>query len=248
MDLARFFVFAFGEAYDTIVFIMGKPVCAVPLPPELQRELPAGTLVFGFDGEMVYRSKNPNLNQEPRTYSLMPVQDNQLMYERRWNGNPVQDTYLSVEHFHGHTVTMFFFYFPIPKSSTSALSEKLLPLVKEAAKSSAITQELYSAAEKIMPGKEPEGDPMYRTAAFAAMSWSTHQWIWITSTIAAGLAIDGPVPLGTLMAKSMFSRNFIGKRLDQNDRNAVTLDRLVTYLRSEMNKQLQQENASTGRL
>jgi len=88
---------------------MGKPICAVPLPPELQRELPAGALLYSFDGEVVFRSKNPNLNQEPRTYSLLPVTDNPLMYERRWPGNPIQDTFLAIEHFHGHTVTMFFF-------------------------------------------------------------------------------------------------------------------------------------------
>jgi hypothetical protein len=227
---------------------MGKPICAVPLPPELQRELPAGALVYSFDGEVVFRSKNPNLNQEPRTYSLMPVSDNELMYERRWNGQPIQDTYLSIEHFHGHVVTMFFLYFPIPKSTTSQLSEKFLPMVKEAAKNLPVTQELYSAAEKLIPAKEPDTGPLYRTAAFAAMSWSTHQWLWITSTLAAGFVIEGPMTLTAVVAKSMFTRNFIGKRLDQNDRNAVIFDRLVTYLRSEMNNKMQQSDTTGGRL
>jgi hypothetical protein len=227
---------------------MGKPICAVPLPPELQRELPAGALVYSFDGEVVFRSKNPNLNQEPRTYSLMPVTDNELMYERRWNGQPIQDTYLSIEHFHGHIVTMFFFYFPIEKTTASELKDKLLPLVKTAAQNSALTKDMYALAEKALPGKTPDEGPMYRTAAFAAMSWSTHQWLWITSTLAAGFVIEGPIPLTTLVAKSMFTRNFIGKRLGQNDRNAVIFDRLVTYLRSEMNKKMQQSDTTGGRL
>jgi hypothetical protein len=227
---------------------MGNPLCAVPLPPELQRELPAGALLYSFDGEVVFRSKNPNLNQEPRTYSLLPVTDNPQMYERRWPGNPIQDTYLSIEHFHGHIVTMFFFYFPIPKSTASQLSEKFLPMVKEVAKGSQLTQEIYSTAEKLLPGKEAEGGPMYRTAAFAAMSWSTHQWLWITSTLAAGFVMEGPVPLTTLVAKSMFTRNFIGKRLDKNDRWASTFDHLITYLRSEMNKKMLENDATGGRL
>ncbi len=227
---------------------MGKPISEVSLPPELQQELPAGALVYSFDGEVVFRSKNPNLNQEPRTYSLLPVTDNALMYERRWPGNPIQDTYLSIEHFHGHMVTMFFFYFPIAKSTTSQLSEKFLPMVKEATKSSPLAQDLYPTAEKLLPGKESEGGPLYRTAGFAAMSWSTHQWIWINSTLAAGFVMLGPVPITTLVAKSLFTRNFIGKRLDQNDQYAVTIDRVVTHLRNEMNRKMQQANAEGGRL
>ncbi len=231
---------------------MGKPICAVPLPPELQRELPAGALLYSFDGEVVFRSKNPNLNQEPRTYSLLPVSDNPLMYERRWPGNPIQDTFLAIEHFHGHTVTMFFFYFPIPKSTTSQLTQKFLPIVKEAVKEatkkSQLAQDLYATAEQFLPGKEAEGGPLYRTAAFAAMSWSTHQWIWINSTLAAGFVVEGPVPLTKLVAKSIFTPSFVGKRLDQNDRWAVTFDRVVTYLRSEMNKTMQQNDAAGGRL
>jgi hypothetical protein len=227
---------------------MGKPICAVPLPPELQRDLPAGTLLFGFDGEVVFRSKNPNLTNEPRTYSLMPVRDNELMYERRWNGQPIQDTYLSIEHFHGHIVTMFFFYFPIPKSTASELTDRFLPMVKEAAKNLPITQELYSVAEKIIPGKEAQDGPMYRTAAFAAMSWSTHQWLWITNPSAVSFALEGPMPLGKALVKVAFVPNFIKKRHAEIDRNAVTLDGIVTYLRSEMNRKLQQDNEAGGRL
>jgi hypothetical protein len=244
--------------------IMGKPICAVPLPPELQRDLPAGTLLFGFDGEVVFRSKNPNLIHEPRTYSLMPVTDNEMMYERRWNGQAIQDTYLSIEHFHGHAVTMFFFYFPIPKSTASELSEKFLPMVKEAAKGSSVTQELYSAAEKILPGKDSEDGPMYRPAAFAAMSWSTHQWLWITNTRALGTVMEGPMPISKLgkevlkgMAMStfipvvgghLFRKNAVEKRQAETDGYAVVVDKIVAYLRSEMNRKLQQNNEAGGRL
>jgi len=170
------------------------------------------------------------------------------MYERRWPGHPMQDTYLSVEHFHGHAVTMFFFYFPIPKKTVAVLSEKFLPMVKQAAKNLPVTQELYAAAEKMFPGDDPENGPMYRTASFAAMSWSTHQWIWINSTLAAGFVVEGPVPITKLLAKSMFTRNFVGKRLDQNDRNTSMIDQLVVHLRQQMNQQLQQNNDAGGRL
>jgi hypothetical protein len=225
-----------------MAFIMGKPVSAVPLPPELQRELPAGALVFSFDGEMVFRCKNPNHNQEPRTFSLLPVTDNELMYERRWPGQPLQDTYLSVEHFHGHIVTMFFFYFPIPKSTTSQLSEKFLPMVKAAAKNSPITEELYAAAEKIIPSKVSENGPLYRTSGFAAMSWSTHQWVWVTSPDAAGFVFEGALPLGKAILMNKRAR------YRRNDEYAATLDRLVTHFRYETNKKLQQGNADGGRL
>jgi hypothetical protein len=227
---------------------MGNSICAVPLPPELQRELPAGALVFSFDGEVVFRSKNPNLNNEPRTYSLMPIQDNALMYERRWNGQPIQDTYLSIEHFHGHTVTMFFFYFPIQKTTTSELKDKFLPLVKTAAQNSALTKDMYALAEKALPGKAPDEGPMYRTAAFAAMSWSTHQWLWITSTSAVGFVFEAPMDLVKATLKVAFVPNYIKKRLNSNDQNSVTIDRLVTYLRSEMNKKMQQSDTADGRL
>jgi hypothetical protein len=204
--------------------------------------------VYSFDGEVVFRYKNPNLNNEPRTYSLMPVEDNELMYERRWNGQPVQDTYLSIEHFHGHIVTMFFFYFPIPKSTASELSERFLPMVKEAAKNLPIAHELSSAAEKFLSGKDADADPMYRTAAFAAMSWSTHQWIWITNPYAVGLIFQGPMGLAQATFKVMFAPNFVKNRLSKNDQDSVIIDRLITFLRSEMNKKLQQNEAAGGRL
>ena len=227
---------------------MAKPICAVSLPPELQRELPAGVLVYSFDGEVVFRSKNPNLNQEPRTFSLLPIQDNESMYERRWPGNPVQETYLSIEHFHGHAVRMFYFYLPIPKSTASELSGKLLPMVREAAKNLQIKEELYSAAEKFLPGKETESGPLYRAEAFAAMSWSSHQWIWITSTIATGFVMGGPQAIPKVLLKSMFTWNFVGKTQDQNDRYANLIDRLVTHFRQQMNLELQQNESAGGRL
>jgi hypothetical protein len=47
-----------GGGLGTIPVIMGNPINAVPLPPDIQRDLPAGTLVFSFDGELVFRGKN----------------------------------------------------------------------------------------------------------------------------------------------------------------------------------------------
>jgi len=229
---------------------MGKPICAVPLPPELQRELPAGALVYSFDGEVVFRSKNPNVNQEPRTYSLMPVTDTPAMYERRWSGYPMQETYLSIEHFHGHIVTMFFFYLPLAneKNLVTGLSDRLLPMVKEAAQGSQLTKDLYSAAEKIIPGKEPASAHTHRAEAFAAMSWSTHQWLWVNSTLAAGFIFEPPMSLTKVVTKSIFTPNFVSKRLDRNDRNTTRIDAVVMYLRQQMNQQLQQNEAAGGRL
>jgi len=185
---------------------MGNPINAVPLPPEVARELPAGTLVYSFDGELVFRGKNLNHKLEPRTFSLMPIVDNPTMYERRWLGAPIQDTYVSVELLHGHAVTMYFFYFPIAKSN------------------------------------------QYRTAAFAAMSWSTHQWLWVTHPRAVESVFNGEMTMGRAFFQVALTGNRGLKKLNENsDKFAALTDRVVAHLRYEMNKKLEKDK-NTGRL
>lgn len=84
------------------------------LPAEIQQLLPPGTRVLSYDGELVYRTTIHATDThliDFRQFSLTPLPDPK-MYARRWDGEPVKDTYLTIEPFHGHRVTMYFLYLP----------------------------------------------------------------------------------------------------------------------------------------
>lgn len=96
---------------------MGAPINAVNLPTDVQAKLPAGVKVFGFDGEVSYRGKNNNNEFQIRTFGLSPVTDNEFMYERRYLGSSLQETYLPIEHFQTHIVTVYYVYIPTKETA-----------------------------------------------------------------------------------------------------------------------------------
>jgi hypothetical protein len=92
---------------------MGAPINRVDLPADIQRLLPPGTQIHGFDGVVQFSHKDLSSPWECRTFSLDPVINDDRMYERRWKSVAVQNLVLiPIEHFHGHIATVYYAYVP----------------------------------------------------------------------------------------------------------------------------------------
>lgn len=106
-----------GGGLGTIVPIMANASTLVNLPPEIQRLFPAGVLLHGFDGEIVYRHKNNGKILDSYAFSLLldPSQP------RPWTPDPIQITYMPIEPFNGHAATVYFLSFPTKQSNSKGL-------------------------------------------------------------------------------------------------------------------------------
>jgi hypothetical protein len=92
---------------------MGATINRVDLPADVQRLLPPGTLIMGFDGEVLFRNKDLNSPWELRSFTLNPITNDNRMHERRWKGPSVQNLCLiPIEHFHGQIATVYYAYVP----------------------------------------------------------------------------------------------------------------------------------------
>ena len=222
---------------------VAAPECKITLPPDLAEALPPSVQVYSFDGEIVYHQTNDQTGY--RVYSLLPVRKDERLYQRRYvNDNKLQNTHLAIEQLHGHLGTVFYFAVPEPKSAASKLSEKFMPLVKAAAKNSQVTEELFSAAEKLIPGKDSGSGPQYFFRSFAAMSLSTRQWLWVTDPRRARAIFEGDWRFVTDGIKQGWN---VKKLVTRMDDHAALVTGIITHLRDEMDAKAQDATPS-GRL
>jgi hypothetical protein len=103
-----------------------------------------------------------------------------------------------------------------------------------------------------LPNKETARTGKYDVRAFAAMSHSTQQWIWITGPGPAAEVLEGRPNLldagdFTKLAKLAFLPGGRNKRNDQLRQLESTIEEVALYLRDEVKRQ-QKGSASDGRL
>lgn len=194
----------------------------VKLPPEIQRALPPGVLVYAFDGEIIYHQTDNQTGL--RVYSLLPVKKDARMYERRYpHDNKLQNTHLAIEQLHGHLGTVFYFFVPKPKSSAG---------------------QFLSGFKAGLTGNNSGNEPLYDTRSFAAMSLSSRQWLWVTDPRRARAIFEGEWRFVADGLKSGFNLKGLVNKMDTH---AAIITEVVMHLRDEAERQAEGA-APSGRL
>jgi hypothetical protein len=199
------------------------PNSPIALPPDVQRDLPPGTLLYGYDGEVVFRTRNTNDEFDRRMFTLLASTDDAARYERRWTGDPMQSTFLSVENFHGHLVRAYYFLFP---GKEGPQSKDYRPACF--AMMSLNTRQWLWVSNPNMMRLLMEGPMSLKEFGKGA---------------AVGMAMSAFVPF---VGASLFKNKIQKDTFQRQDKYASIIDRSVTHLRFLENQA--QGTAGSGRL